>query len=199
MKRILAACTLVVLASACASHSTKTVSLKNPGEYAANASYDNFDIGAEAYDTDAKTQVAFDQKLVRKGIFPVQISMTNNSDTNLLVSRHQIYLDSNISNSVRPMNAAEVAEEVEANAIAHAVLGFGIFSYAAAKDANDEREADYANKQIAEEWIVRPGRTSGGFVFFRLGEGAKTEGRRLVIPIQDMSDPSDEIIAEIQL
>jgi hypothetical protein len=173
--------------------------LNEPEVYAANYDYGTFAVGAEIYDTDAKTQAAFDQKLVRKGIYPVQIALKNKSENNLFVMRDQIELDSNVANSIRPMSAAEVAEEVEANAMAHAIFGFGIFSYAAAKDANEEREADYAGKQIAEEWIIRPGRTSGGFVFFRLGDGERADGRKLVIPVEDMSSPNNKIIAEIQL
>ena len=188
----------LILTSACASHDTKTVHLNKPELYAANSSYEEFVVGAELYDTDAKTKAAFDQELVRKGIYPIQISLQNNSDQTLLVLRDQIELTSNASNPVRPMAAAEVAEEVEANAIAHAVFGFGIFSYAAAQEANSEREADFANKQLPEEWIIRPGRMSGGFVFFRMAEGEKAAGRTLTIPVENMSNPRDQTLAEIQ-
>lgn len=185
----------IILCASCASHDTKTVHLNKPDYYAHQASGSNFSVGAEIFDTDAKTKAAFDQKLVRKGIYPVQIALENKSDQTLMVVRDQIELESNVSNSIRPMSAAEVAEEVEANAMAHAIFGFGIFSYAAAKDANEEREADYANKQIPEEWIVRPGRTSGGFVFFRLGNGEKPDGRKLMIPVENMADPGNTAIA----
>ena len=185
--------------TACASHSTKTVLLKKPDAYAANTVTENFVVGAEAYDTDEKTKAAFDQRLVRKGIYPVQIAIENTSQSTLLILRDQIELTSSASGSIRPMNSAEVAESVEANAIAHAVLGFGIFSYGAAQEANAEREADYANKQMAEEVIVRPGRMEGGFVFFRAPTGEGIAGRRLVIPVEDVSEPGEATFVEIQL
>lgn len=200
MKYICAFAAVALLATGCASHNTKTVLLKKPEVYAANKHAETFVIGAEPYDTDAKTKVAFDQKLVRKGIFPVQVAVENlSSEETILIVRDQIELDSNVSNSIRPLGAAEVAEEVEANAIAHAIFGFGIFSYGAAKDANSEREADYANKQMPEELLVRPGRMNGGFIFFRTAKGETIAGRRLIVPVEKLNKPGETEIIEIQL
>jgi hypothetical protein len=200
MKNILFGISILLLASACASHDTKTVLLKKPNVYAANVEMQQFIVGAEAYDTDAKTKAAFDQKLVRKGIFPVQIALENlSNEETLLVVRDQIELDSNVATSIRPMGSAEVAESVEANAIAHAIFGFGILSYGAAKDANAEREADYANKQMPEELLVRPGRMNGGFVFFRTAKGEVIKGRKLIVPVERLNKPGETELVEIQL
>lgn len=190
---------LLLVVSACASHDTKTVLVKKPASYIATASIGDLSAGAEAYDTNARTKAAFDKKLVSEGIFPVQLAFENTGGRTIVVFRDQIELDSNASNALGPMNAQEVAESVEENAIAHAILGFGILSYGAAKDAQSEREADYARKQLPEELLIRPGRLNGGFVFFRLGKGEQISGRRIVVPYEYADLPGQIQELEIQL
>ncbi|MEL6275399.1 MAG: hypothetical protein AAFY48_13705 [Bacteroidota bacterium] len=185
--------------TACASHDTKTVLVKQPTSYQATSTAGQLKAGAEAFDTDAKTKAAFDQKLVRKGIVPVQLAFKNDSSRTIVIFRDQIELASNASNSMRPMSSLEVAESVEENAIAHAVFGFGILSYGAAKDAQSEREADYANKQLPEELLIRPGRLNGGFIFFRVGKSERVSGRRVVVPFEYADTPGQLSSIELQL
>lgn len=199
MKKEVVCGVLALVITACASHDVKTVNLLAPTSYAANASYEEVDVGADAYDSDAKTKAAFDEKLVRKGIYPVQVSIQNKSERSLLIVRSEIELAGPVTNAIRPMNSVEVAEAVENNAMAEAIFGFGILSYAAAKDANSEREADYANKQLPQELIIRPGRMGGGFVFFRMPTGEKLAGKTLRVPVQDAGSASDIVGAEVQL
>jgi hypothetical protein len=199
MRLIFIAAPIFVLAAGCASYDAKTVNVQKPSVYAAHMVGDGFEIGAEAFDTDAKTKAAFDEKLVRKGVYPVQVVIENTSDKSLLIVRDQIELSGAVTNAVRPMSSTEVAEEVEANAIAHAIFGFGILSYAAAENANDEREADYTNKQLPQELVVRPGRMNGGFVFFRLPRGEKLAGKKLIVPVADASSATEPVLAEVDL
>lgn len=190
---------LFAFAVGCASYDAKTVNVQKPSVYAAHMVGDGFEIGAEAFDTDAKTKAAFDEKLVRKGVYPVQVVIENKSDHSLLIVRDQIELAGAVTNSIRPMSSTEVAEEVEANAIAHAIFGFGILSYAAAENANDEREADYTNKQLPQELVLRPGRMNGGFVFFRLPRGEKLAGKKLIVPVGEADGNMEPVLAEVEL
>ena len=199
MKKYILPILPLFLFSACASYDVKTVNLQKPTVYASHSVLDDFDIGAKAFTTDAETKAVFDEKLVRKGIFPVQVSIENKSEKTLLVVRDQIELSGAVTNAIRPMSSTEVAENVEDNAMANAIFGFGILSYAAAENANDEREADYANKQLPQELVVRPGRMGGGFVFFKLPKGETLGGKNLVVPVSDASNPASVISGEVEL
>jgi hypothetical protein len=76
------------------------------------------------------------------------------------------------------MPAVVVAEAVEDNAIAYGLLGFGIFSYASAQEANKERTADYQAKELVEAKIVAPGADHGAFVYFKLPQGVDPNSSR---------------------
>ena len=82
------------------------------------------------------------------------------------------------------MPAIVVAEAVEDNAMAYALLGFGIFSYASAQEANKERTADYQAKEIDEAKIVAPGAEHGAFVYFKLPKGVDPNSGRLKLQVQ---------------
>lgn len=197
--RILLVFGLAAFSTACASHDIKTVQLLEPSEYNNIETSAGLTIGIELYDTDAKTLAAFDSKLVRKGIYPIQVSIRSSSQTELLIVRSQITIQSETTADLRPMTAEEVAEEVENNAMANAIFGFGIFSYAAAKDANEERQADFVNKQVPDEWIVRPNRLSGGFLFFKFPKGQSPAGKTLVIPVETMGTGGQTTEARLPL
>ncbi len=199
MRNLFLGIPLALALGACASYDAKSVNLQKPNVYASNVVRDDFDVGAKALETDAETKAVFDERLVRKGIYPVQIAIENKSAKTLLVVRDQIELSGAVTNAIRPMSSIEVAENVEDNVIAHAIFGFGILSYAAAENANDEREADYANKQMPQELVIRPGRVAGGFVFFKLPRGEKLGGKTLVVPVADAANASDMKAVEVQI
>lgn len=172
--------------AACASYETSTIHFDDPSNYAHQGSSENVAIGVKAMTDDAETKVAFDENLIREGIYPIQVSVKNVGQNTIMIVRDKIELIGETTQAVRPINAVSVAEEVEDDAMTDAILGFGIFSYAAAKDANEERRADYVSKQLPDELVLRPGRTDGGFVFFKLAEGDVPTGKKLTFLIEEL-------------
>jgi hypothetical protein len=76
----------------------------------------------------------------------------------------------------------------------YALLGFGIFSYMSADDANKKMAADWASKELPKEVIVGPGRKSSGFIYVKLPNGEKPTGLELVVSIEYLDKKGTEAV-----
>ena len=72
-----------------------------------------------------------------------------------------------------------MAADFEKNKMAYALLGFGIFSYMSAEDANEKMRADWTGKELGSDTIINAGRSADGFVYFKMPNGLKPDGMRL--------------------
>ncbi|MCP4328048.1 MAG: hypothetical protein GY791_06380 [Alphaproteobacteria bacterium] len=167
---MIAAASLISL-SACASYDKQHVDYADSSAYVSTVTVEGITLSAEPYDTEAEVVSAFDEPLNEKGYYPIRVHLNNGSQDRIIVLRETVELESPKGQTFRPVGAAVMADDFEDDAVAYALLGFGIFSYASAKDANKEREADYHAKEIPESRIIAPGSSLGAFVYFQLPEG----------------------------
>ena len=175
--RLLVVATISVgLVSACASYDRKSVDVRGVDQYVANTSVGGIAMAAEAYDTPEKSKGILDEDVTEKGYVPVQIVFENTNKERVLILRATVELEDPSGRTYRPANSAEVADAVKDNKMAYALLGFGIFSYMSAEDANNERGADYRQKSLPENLIVAPSRLEDGLVFFNVGKGVRIDG-----------------------
>jgi hypothetical protein len=168
----------------CASYEHKPVNYQAAQSAGHSVTADGVTVAAEAFETKAETIGAFDEDLTEEGIVPVQILVRNGTSGNVLVQRDSVQLFDATGQVHQPVPAVVVSEAVEDNAIAYALLGFGIFSYASAQEANKERTADYASKELDEAKIVGPGVEHGAFVYFKLPKGVDPNSSRLTLQVQ---------------
>jgi hypothetical protein len=168
----------------CASYEHKPVNYQAAEAGGHTVTADGVTVAAEAFETKAETVGAFDEDLTEAGIVPVQVLVRNGTSGNILIQRDTVQLVDATGQVHRPVPAIVVAEAVEDNAMAYALLGFGIFSYASAQEANKERTADYQSKELGEAKIVTPGAEHGAFVYFKLPKGVDPNSGRLKLQVQ---------------
>lgn len=139
--------------------------------------------GAEAYTVEAKVKEVFHVNVTEEGFFPIELSVSNDTDARVLIERGRIQLISNAGSSVYPIPSTAMADEFEKNKMAYALLGFGIFSYMSAEEANRKMAADWSSKELPSETIIQPGRRASGFIYVKLPKGTSPQGMELVVTI----------------
>ena len=185
--RTLGIATLVSLTlGACASYEQQHVNYGSSQVYSNSVTANEITFAAEPYDTEAEVVGAFDENLLEKGYYPVKILIENKSDDRVIVFRESVELQDPSGYSYHPVTASEMADDFEDNKIAYALLGFGIFSYMSADDANKERSADYQAKELGESQIIPAGRSRGAFVYFKLPEGTNVSASLLTLDAENL-------------
>ena len=174
--------------SACASYDKRHVDYGTPQDYANTSTIDGVTLAAEPFDTEAKVKETFDENLLAKDYYPIRVMLENNSNGRILVLRETVELIDLNGQVYRPVEAAVVAEDFEDSEMAYALLGFGVFSYASAKDANLERQADYSAKQMPPSQLIPSGRKRGAFLYFRLPKDVDLSSCRLRLEVEHMDD-----------
>jgi hypothetical protein len=195
---LLWAAAAAAILTGCASYEHKPVNYQSAESGGHAVTVDGVTVAAEAFDTKGETVAAFDEDLTEEGIVPVQVLVRNGTAGNILVQRETVQLVDAEGQVHRPVPAVVVAEAVEDNAMAYALLGFGIFSYASAQEANKERTADYQSKELDEAKIVAPATEHGAFVYFKLPKGIDANSGSLRLQVQHVG--SNEVSAvELEL
>jgi hypothetical protein len=161
-----------VTLGACASYEQQPVNYGASELYTNSVTVNNITLAAEPFDTEAEVEGAFDENLLEKGYYPIKILIENNTEDRVLVLRDSVELRDPSGYSYTPVTSSEMAEDFEDNKMAYALLGFGIFSYMSADEANKERSADYQTKELGQSQIIHRGRSNGAFVYFKLPQGA---------------------------
>lgn len=167
------------LTSACATHQVNQVETRAVDTYPNNIALDGVSAAADPYDSAEKAQRAFYQDVTREGFFPVQLIFKNDTNDRVIVLRETIELMHPNGNIYRTVRSSTMDNSFENNKIAYALLGFGIFSYMSAEEANRKMESDHRDKEIAEQVILMPGLRATGFAYFHLPKGSSTKGSKL--------------------
>ncbi len=184
--------------AACASYEQQHVEYEASRLYSNSVTADDITLAAEPYDTEGEVVGAFDENLLEKGYYPIKVLIENNSDSRVMVFRESVELQDPSGHSYRPVPASAMAEDFEDNKIAYALLGFGIFSYMSAEEANEERTADYQAKDLAETQIIPAGRSRGAFVYFQLPQGTNVNASHLFLDVEHL-DTNEITRLELQL
>ena len=153
-------------AYACASYDKHHVDYGTVKDYSNSNTLDGVTLAAEPLVSEARVTAVFDENLLAKDYYPIKVMLQNDSDGRVLVLRETVELRDSKGRVYRPVEATVVAEDFEDSEVAY-MLG-GIFSYASAKDANLERQADYSKKEMPPLQVIPPGRKRGSFLYFKL-------------------------------
>jgi len=178
---------LVTGLSACASHEIRPMTPQPTGAYQLRQTAGGVEIAVDPMTTKAKAEAAFTIDLTEQGYAPILLVMENRSSDNVLVLKDAIELVDSRGNLRRPVTAEVMVEKFEHNKIAYALLGFGIFSYMSAEEANKKMRADWSSKELPAEKALLPNRKLHGVVYFDLGPGLFTfPNSTLTIPLQNL-------------
>ncbi len=182
---LLAIISLIIMG--CASYQAQTISAGSVEGYALNTKQEGISFAAEPYDTAGKAKSAFYADITSQGYYPVLLVIKNNTSENIMVSRGSVELET-ASNMYKTVRSSNMFNDFEHNKMAYALLGFGIFSYMSAEEANRKMESDWREKEMSEQLIVQPGRTSHGFVYFKLPQGVSIRGSKIKVDAERMND-----------
>ena len=185
---------LAVVCAGCATHKIMNVPVASLENYKCHTSSDDYEVAVDVYDDVEKTKQAFYDDLNKRHYFPIHVMIKNNSSNRLLVDRNEIVLTGISGQEFKHVDHAAMCDEFEHNKMAYALLGFGIFSYASADEANEKMQADWAEKELPKEMIVDSGRLGSGFAYIKLPEGLSPEGMKLSFQIENMETKDRQTI-----
>ena len=178
---------LVLCLVGCATYKVQQVSVHHASSYLHKQTLHDITIACDPFDTADKAKSAFYIDVTKKGYYPINIIITNNSPNQVAVIKQKIQLHDVTGGVNLPVDSAVVVDQFEHNALMEAFWGFGIFSYMAAEDANKKMKADWYEKELPEEKILKPGRAMHGFVFFKPRTSAKVISNSIVeVKLQDL-------------
>jgi len=143
-------------------------------------------IAADLLSNPDKIKEGFYVNLAEKDYYPVQIVAQNNTGARLLLTKDSIEVSDTAGNVYRPINVTVMSDDFEHNKMAYALLGFGIFSYMSADDANKKMASDWASKEMASEVILNPTRRNAGFVYLKMPKGVKPDGMTLGLTVENL-------------
>lgn len=176
--------------SGCTSYEVGPVSVRDVNEYTNVAKNSGVTVAADLLSDPEKIKESFDVNLTEKDFYPVQIVIKNDTEGRVLLTKDSIEVSDSAGNIYRPINVAVMSDEFEHNKMAYALLGFGIFSYMSADDANKKMAADWASKEMASEVIVNQSRRNAGFIYLKMPVGVKPNGMTLDLKIDELEAKS---------
>ena|SRR5262245_47967167 len=171
----------------CTSHDIKQLAPEPINAYQIQTTENGVVVAADPFSSKQRAEAAFTIDLTEQGFVPILLVMENRTKDNVLLVKDDIELTDSRGNIRKPVAANVMVSKFEHNKIAYALLGFGIFSYMSAEDANKKMLQDWSSKELPAEKILIPGRKTHGVVYFDLGPGLSTlPNSTLSVPLLNM-------------
>lgn len=182
----------------CATYQTGKIDVRAVDEYPLRITVEGISLAADSYDSGEKAKEGFYLDLTSEGFYPVHLIFKNDTKDRVIVLRETIELMDAGGTIHRPVRSTIVFQAFEKNKMAYALLGFGIFSYMSAEDANRKMEADWREKEIPDQLIILSGRKANGFTYFQLPKGKTPKGWKLRLEA-DKLDTKQRVQLELTL
>lgn len=171
---------LLLAVAGCATYKRGKIDvLSSPDDYACRCTAQGVSVAADPYDSTEKAKQGFYVDVTKESFYPVQLIVWNDTSERILVLREESQLIDASNNIYRPVRSTVMADASEHNKMAYALLGFGIFSYMSAEEANRKMASDWREKELPDQLIIPAGRKMNGFLYFQLPEGQTTKGCKL--------------------
>ena len=191
----------VVLAigiSGCASYKRSRIDVRRVQAYPCHCGIQGIWFAADPCDCPEKAKQGFYVDVTKRGFYPVNLVFENETNDRLLILREKIELIDASGNIHRPVRSTIMFDDFEKNEMAYAILGFGIFSYMSAEEANGKMEADWREKEIPDQLIILPDRKGNGFVYFQLSEGRTIKGCKICLEAEKL-ETKEKVQMELTL
>jgi hypothetical protein len=188
----------IFVSSGCASYKGGARQYRDATEFGSVYRENGISVAAEALTESDRIKAGFYENLMEKDYYPIEVVVKNGTDQRLLVQKDQIELASRFGRTIRRTQAQAMTEEFEHNKMAYALLGFGIFSYMSADEANKKMASDWTAKELPRELIVNPNRNASGFIYVKMPKGEKPTDMELRVPVENLETKAVSV-ARIQL
>lgn len=182
----------------CASYKYGKIDVRTVDEYKAHTTTGGISLAADPYDTTEKAKEGFYVDVTSKNFYPVNLIFQNNTNDRILLLRDTAELIDFKNNTYKPIRSIIMSEACEHNKMAYALLGFGIFSYMSAEEANKKMASDWREKELPDQLIIQPVRKVNGFLYFQLPEGQKINGCKLKLEMEKL-DTKEKFPLELTL
>lgn len=176
----------VLVLSGCATYKGGAIQYRDATQFSNSQSIGGVFVAAEALTDSAKIKKIFYADLTEEDYYPIEVVINNKTEQRIFVLKERIEVVSNSGSVIKPTNVTVMIDEFEHNKMAYALLGFGIFSYMSAEEANKKMASDWTSKELARELIVNPNRRGSGFVYVKMPNGTKPTGMELLVPVENL-------------
>lgn len=177
---------LVIAFAGCATYKRGQVDILGVDAYQHNMTAKSVSAAAEAYETEKEVKEAFYVDVREKGFYPVLVVFENGANDRIIFLKDTVELIDADHNVYKPTPCAVMCDACEHSKMRYALLGFGIFSYMSAEEANRKMATDWREKELVDQCIIPAGRKKSGFVYFKLPEGKTTEGCTLKFQVESL-------------
>ena len=165
----------------CASYQQGIIDTRPVDTYLNRVTLEGVSLAADPYDSSEKGQKGFYVDVTSEGFYPVHLIFKNDTNDRVIVLRETVELITASGTIYRPVRSTIMYNAFEKSKMAYALLGFGIFSYMSAEEANRKMEGDWRDKEIPEQLIILPALRANGFIYFQLPKGSTTKGAKLTM------------------
>ncbi|MBI5575388.1 MAG: hypothetical protein HY896_03375 [Deltaproteobacteria bacterium] len=164
---------LFTMTPACASRQFAEAPARTLAEYRHRQVREGITVAIDPVAEEARAKDFFGFNLIQYGVFPVYVTITNNSGQPVRQSRDMFFLRNMDGTRLKPLYDHEVAlpelkKRVESARVAN-VVSFGLMGLLAPPnmDHADMNEIDLnIRKKALKDRMVFPGETNSGFIFF---------------------------------
>ncbi len=171
----------------CASYKHGKINVRSVDSYMHCINSEGISVAADSYDSTEKAKEGFYIDTTSEGFYPINLIIQNNTGDRIIILRETIELIDVNENTYNPIRSTVMAETFEHNKMAYALLGFGIFSYASAEEANRKMASDWKEKELPDQLIILDRRKKNGFLYFQLPKGQTTKGYKLKLEVEKLS------------
>jgi hypothetical protein len=199
-KQILLCSTLILqlLIIGCASYKAGRIDVRPVEEYANFTEKEKILLAADPYDTSEKAKECFYEDVTEQGFYPVNLIIKNDSNERILILKETVELIDASGNIYRPVPSNIMSDTCEHNKMSYALLGFGIFSYMSAEEANRKMATDWREKECPAQLIIDSDRKANGFLYFKLPQGKTIRGCKLIVEAEGL-ETKKKIQLEVRL
>ena len=182
----------------CASYKLGNINIRAVDAYLLNTTSGGVSLAADPYDSTEKAKEGFYVDTTGKGFYPINLIFQNDTGDRIMVLRETAELIDANENIFNPVRSTIMLQALEKNKMAYALLGFGIFSYMSAEEANRKMETDWREKELPDQLIIPEGRKKNGFLYFKLPKGQTIKGCKLTLEVEKLTN-KEKILLEILL
>ena len=105
----------------------------------------------------------------------------------MVIDRGAIHLVAKTGEKYAAVSSADVVKELRHKSAAYGALGFGIFSFMDAEEANAQMKTDWSSKELPPSMFFGRDQKHTGFVYFGLPENIRPETMTLLVPAENFT------------
>lgn len=148
---------------------------------------DGIVIGVDPYFDAERIEDAFYVDMSKAGFYPIRLRISNLTSNRLVIDRGAIHLVAKTGEKYAAVSSADVVKELRHKSAAYGALGFGIFSFMDAEEANAQMKTDWSSKELPPSMFFGRDQKHTGFVYFGLPENIRPETMTLLVPAENFT------------